>query len=245
MRSPPGAINNMNIQTKVSSKGSPALNTNIKRSNTVAFSSRRFKGSAIFDISSSPPHSSTISSGTTKPRSTSFHHSQQQSVDLFDFDIEPEHILKSPTTATNFKPLIPTTPLSPTICSSPSTITSPIAANNDTFGSFYSVQQRNDDDPFGDFFTTTQSSKPQSSVKKITENEDDPFGLNSVMQMSASSIKTNTSMSVPTLLTPIMLSPKNVTPATNHDARLASMFEIPTSTVSDQTEEDDWGDWTF
>ncbi|GAA5801018.1 hypothetical protein HPULCUR_006458 [Helicostylum pulchrum] len=247
-----GAFNHMNIQTKTSHKLKSTTTTpsHIKRSNTVAFSSRF--SSPILDISSSPPSPTAVLSSTLKPRPTSFHTTttNQQPLDLFDLNVEPDSILKSPITSefnTSFKPLIPTfssTPLSPTTMYSPAA-TTPVVVADDDFGDFGSFAVQKDtattatQDPFGDFFTDNNSKKP--SVKKA-ENEDDPFGLNSVMQMSASNIKPK-----PVVLKPssdMMLSPTKVSPTiVDYNTKLASMFDVPA--VSDQTEEDDWGDWTF
>lgn len=239
----------MNIQTKTSHKPkSTTTPSHIKRSNTVAFSSRF--SSPILNLSSSPP-SPTILSSTLKPRPTSFHTTAHQPQDLFDLNVEPDSILKSPIASefnTSFKPLIPTfssTPLSPTTYSPVSASVVATTTVDDGFGDFgsFAVQKETTaapttQDPFGDFFA---DKTPSFSVSK-TENKDDPFGLNSVMQMSASNIKPK-----PAVLKPssgMMLSPTKMSPTiVDYNSKLASMFDVPA--VSDQTEEDDWGDWTF
>lgn len=245
-----GAFNDMNItSTQVTS----IPNANIKRSNTVAFSSR-FKDSSIVTVSSSPPRSTSFAA--MRPRPTSYH----QSTDLFDLDTD----IQSPTSFefnTNFRPLIPTissTPLSPTINNTVRRNTSPEATlgvskasalpiiADDDFGDFAAEQG---DDVFGDFFSDSKKVAPLKTTSTVIE---DPFGLNSVMMMSASHSRQNSSLSFgvmsPSILSPQIMSPSpqaNILSQTK--TNISSVFDM--LAVNDQSivtpEDDDWGDWAF
>lgn len=130
-------------------------------------------------------------------------------------------------------------------------------ASSGDIGSFAAKQDAND--VFGDFFN--DSSMKALQVATLGE---DPFGLDSVMKMSASysSVKTSNAgfrgMSTaafmsPAVLSPTILSPQIMSRSPPQQAKnqtLSTMFDMVAvndqpKSVSVAEEDDDWGDWAF
>ncbi|KAL9538902.1 hypothetical protein MBANPS3_010602 [Mucor bainieri] len=188
-RQPSATVNHLNVSTL-------KQDASIKRSNSVAFTSRRKEA-----ITSS----SSIPAPVAKPRPTSFQPAPpapQQSMDLFDLTEDPTTIVKSPTKLQfNFEPLVPTHTLSPTPVrrnTIPASMHSEIkptthgnafldTVQDDEFGDFTAEvkqdlgQTQDGEDEFGDF--SQERSAPPKPVNFIDE---DPFGIMSSSDTSTS-----------------------------------------------------------
>jgi hypothetical protein len=177
----------------------------LRRSNTVAFSSR-YKNSSII-VEDDDDHVSTpdiISTTSTKPRPTSFSgqrrvetQKQNNTTDLFDLDELVGSISYNKATPlkvenNGFKPLVPTmsnTPLSPTIVSHSNVRrnTVPVSAHSEVKRSFVSF----DDDDFGDF--TAQNNSSLTANKSDDATFGDFFGGGSNASSSAAAASSNVS----------------------------------------------------
>ncbi|CAO3647259.1 unnamed protein product [Mucor fragilis] len=191
-------INHLNVSTL---KQQDAGLSSIKRSNSVAFTSRRGPFA---------PSSPIMQSQTAKPRPTSFQPPPAPSMDLFDLTEDPATIVKSPTQLQfNFKPLIPTHALSPTpvrrntIPADMHSDIKPTALGNasldtipdDEFGDFTAEvkqdfgQTQEKEDDFGDF-----NQKRPAPAKPANFIDDDPFGIMGSSNTITGSKQTNTSL---------------------------------------------------
>ncbi|GAN04280.1 hypothetical protein MAM1_0059c03740 [Mucor ambiguus] len=153
-------INHLNVSTL-------KQESSLKRSNSVAFTSRR-------EHTTAP--SPSIQAHTAKPRPTSFQSAPvppPQSMDLFDLTEDPATIIKSPTKLQfNFEPLVPTHALSPTpvrrntIPANMHSDTKPVTHGNPSLDTIQ-------DDEFGDF---TAEVKQDLGLTREEEEEEDEFG---------------------------------------------------------------------